>query len=122
MRTIGSESGEGKAGCVFWVLLLLVGGVAASKMIPVEVSKMKLKEHMQELALTLPRGSEQLFKKEIANKARYLEIALPKDQIRVKKYEDRVIMEVEYTVPLDFYAFQWDWVRKIYVDEDIFLI
>ncbi len=122
MRTIGSESGEGKAGCLFWVLLLVAGVVAGSKMIPPEIDKLKLRDHMQELALTQPNGTEQFFKKEIRNKARFLKMDIPKDQIQVKKYETRVIMEVEYIVPLDFYLFQWDWKRRVFVDEEIFLI
>ncbi len=122
MRTIGSQSGEGKAGCLFWILLLIAGVVAGTKMVPPEIDKMKLRDHMQELALTKPRGSEQFFRKEIRNKARFLKIDLLKDQIQVKKYENRVIMEVEYIVPLDFYLFQWDWQRRVFVDEEIFLI
>lgn len=121
MRRIGSQSGEGKAGCLFWVLLLLAGAVAAGKMVPVEISNMKLRDAMQELASTQSHRSQEFFEKEIRNKARYLELDIPKDQIRVKKYEKRVIMEVEYTVPIDFYAFQWDWHREIRVDEDIYL-
>ncbi len=121
MRTIGSESGEGKAGCLFWILLFLAVAVAASKMIPHEITKMKLRDQMQELASAQGHRKQAFFEKEIRNKARLLGMDIPKDQIQVKKYEKRVIMEVEYIVPLDFYLFQWDWKREIYVDEDVYL-
>ena len=120
MRTSGSQRGEGKAGCLFWVLLLLVGVVAGAKVVPVEMANMKLKDQMQELALTQSHRKQSFFEKEIGNKARVLGISIPKDQIQVKKYENRIIMEVRYTVPLDFYFFQWDWEREIFLDEDIF--
>ena len=120
MGTIGCQRGEGRAGCLFWVLLVLAGLIAGSKMIPPEMAKMKLKDEMQELALTGAYKKQDFFEKEIANKARVLGIEIPKDQIQVRKLENRVIMEVRYTVPLDFYLFDWDWNREIYVAEDIF--
>jgi hypothetical protein len=120
MRTIGSQRGDGKAGCLFWVLVVLALAVAASKLVPPELAKMKLRDEMQELVLTRPHQPQGFFEKEIGNKARMLGIDVRKDQIQVKKYEKRIIMEVRYVVPVDFYFFRWDWSREIRVDEDIF--
>ena len=120
MRRIQRESGEGKAGCLFWVFLLLIGGLLAAKLIPVEMAKMKLRDHMQELVSTQPHRPQAFYEKEIGNKARELGLTIPKDQIQVKKYENRVIMDVEFTVPIDLTVYQWDWTRKIHLAEDIF--
>ena len=120
MRRIQRESGEGKAGCLFWVLLLLVGGLVAAKLVPVEMKKMKLRDHMQELASTQGHRPQAFYEKEIGNKARELGLTIPKDQIQVKKYENRIIMDVEFTVPIDFMVYQWDWTRKIHLAADTF--
>ena len=120
MRRIQRERGEGKTGCLFWVLLLLVGGLVAAKLVPVEMKKMKLRDHMQELASTQGHRPQAFYEKEIGNKARELGLTIPKDQIQVKKYENRIIMDVEFTVPIDLTVYQWDWTRKIHLAEDIF--
>lgn len=122
MCRIGSQKGEGKAGSLFRVLLLLIGVLVGSKVIPVKIATMQLEDFMKEMALNSPRKPQSFFEKQIGNRARELELKIPKDQIQVKKHENRVIMDVQFTVPLDFYLFQHDWDVKIYQDLDIFLL
>ena len=121
MLRIGSQRGEGRAGCLFWVLLLLVGVMVGSKVIPIKIATMQLEDHMKDLARTAPRKPQRFFEKEIGNRARELDLQIPKDNIQVKKFENRVIMDVEFVVPLDFYVYEHQWNIKLYHDIDIFI-
>ena len=121
MRRFG-QSGEGKAGCLFWVFLLLIGGLIGYQVIPVKIASMQLEDHMKELAMTQPRSPQHLFEQRIAQRARELDLEIPKEQIRVKKYPERVIMDVEFAVPIDVLGYTFDWNVKIHLDRDIFLL
>ena len=121
MRRFGSQKGEGKIGCLFWVLVLGAVALVASRVIPVKISTMKLEDHMEELVMANPRQPKSFFEREIANRARDLNLPLAKEKIQVRKSEDRIIIDVRFTVPMDFVVTQHDWDITIYKDLDIFL-
>ncbi len=116
------QSGESRIGCIFWILIAIIFALAASKVVPVKMASMKLEDHMKELAMTQPRGTKEFFEREIFNKSRSLDLEVPRKQIRVKKYPERVIMDVEFTAPIEILSFNFDWDVKIHVDRDIFLM
>lgn len=122
MRRIRAERGEGKIGCIFWSLVTLVFALFAFEMVPVKIATMQLEDHMKELAMTQPWKPREFFEREIFNKSRALKLDVPRKQIRVKKFSERVIMDVEFTVPVEVLTFNWDWEIKIHVDRDLFLM
>ncbi len=116
------QLGESRVGCIVWTLLAIVFALVASKVVPVKMASMKLEDHMKELAMTQPRGTKEFFEREIFNRSRALDLDIPRKQIRVKKYPERVIMDVEFTAPIEVLSFNFDWDVKIHVDRDIFLM
>ncbi len=122
MSTMRSQRGEGKAGCVFWILLLVVGGLVAWRWIPVTIADMQLKDHMDELAKLYPRKDARFFERSIHDRAKELRISIDQKKIRVEKNQRRVIMEVEYTVPLDFFVFTYQKNYNHRMERDIYLM
>lgn len=122
MGRLTGEKGEGKAGCFFWLLVLLVAVMVGSQVIPVKIATMKLHDHMEELAMTQPRQTGPFFVREIAKKASELDLEIPKKQIKVRKTKERVVIDIEFVVPLDFYFYQHDWNVRLHLDRDIYLI
>jgi len=120
MRRFGTR-GEGRAGCIFWILLGLITALIASEIIPIKIASMQLEDHMKDIAMTQPRRPQHWFEKRIAERAEELDIEIPKEQIRVKKRKERVVMDVNYTVPVEVLGFEWDWDVKIHLDRDLFL-
>lgn len=118
----GRQAGEGRAGCVFWTLVALLFGLFAAEVVPIKMASMKLEDFMKELAMTQPRRPKEFFESEIFNKARSLDLEIPRKQIRVKKYTERVVMDVEFSVPVEVLTLSFDWDVKIHVDRDIFLM
>ncbi len=121
MRRFG-QRGEGRIGCIFWVLVMAVGVLLALRVVPVKIATSQLKDHMEELAQLKPRGDQNFFASEIYNRARELDLPIDKKRIKVDKGPNRVIMDVELTVPLDFFVYTYNWEIKIHLDRDIFLI
>ena len=113
--------GEGKAGCVFYGLLAFVVGFLAFKVVPVQVSKMQLQDHMKELAMTSPRKNGQWFERRIKERADDLFIPVQAKDIQVKKTQKRVVMDVRYTVVLDLIVMEFPLEQKIHLDRDVFL-
>lgn len=120
MRRLGSQRGEGKAGCLFWILVLMVIALAASRIVPVKIATMQLEDHMKDLPALYPRKDQAFYEKSIRDRGRELGLEIPRERIKVRKQTERVIMDVRFTVPLDFVAFQHDWNVEIYQDLDIF--
>lgn len=122
MSTMRFQRGEGKAGCVFWILLILIGGLVAWRFIPVTIADMQLKDHMDELAKLYPRKDADFFEYNIHARAKELQIPLEKSKIEVDKNQRRVIMKVEYTVPMDFFVFTYKKNYKHHMERDIYLM
>ena len=112
--------GEGRAGCIFWLLLALVFGVIAFQTIPIKIATMQLEDFMKEMAMTQPGRSQHWFERRISERAVELDLEIPKDQIRVKKYPERVIMDVQFVEVIDIFGYEYNWNVKIYLDRDLF--
>lgn len=120
MRRLGSQRGEGKIGCIFWIFVLVVAILVGSKVIPIKIATMQLEDHMKELSLSQRNRPQAFFEKEIYNRSRQLELEIPKDQIKVTKPSNRIVMDVRFTVPLDFVVYTYNWNIRIYLDRDVF--
>lgn len=116
------QRGEGRAGCVFWALLVVVAIFAGFKIVPVKIATAQLKDHMEELAQLSPRGTDRYFSSEIYTRARDLDLPVDKKRIKIDKRPNRVIMDVDITVPMDFIVTTYNWEIKIHVDRDLFLM
>lgn len=121
-RQMGRERGEGKIGCIFWSLAGLLFILVLYNVLPIKIATMKLEDYMIELAMS-PRArtaDNGFFEREIHNKAKLLDLEIPRKQIRAKKYPERVVMDVEFTVPVEIISFTFDWNVDIHVDRDVF--
>ena len=121
MRRFGSQRGEGRIGCLFWILVLAIIALVAFRVIPIKIATMQLEDHIDDLVVAHPRKSQGFFEKEIRVRAEQLDLKIPKDQIKVRKTDERIIVDIRFTKTLDFIAFQHDWNIVIYEDLDIFI-
>lgn len=113
--------GEGNSGCIFYVLLALVVGFLAIKIVPHQVAKLQLKDYMKELAMTAPRQPARWFEQRIKDRCEDLRIPIDAKQIKVKKTQKRIVMDVSYTVMLDLVVTDYAMREEIHLDRDIFL-
>ncbi len=115
-----SERGEGRAGCVLWSLFLTAVVIVAVKVVPVQMSVMKLKDQMEEAAQLRWKDSNRKLERFIIDRAAELELPVGAKDVVVKKGGGRVKMDVNFIVPLDFYVFQKDWNIEIEMTREIY--
>jgi hypothetical protein len=122
MRPRSAQTGEGKIGCIFWLLALIVGAVIAWEVIPIKMKSVELHDFMEDQAAvaTYSRDAEAM-KKRILAKAAELDIPLDKDKLEVTRIGDRVRMKASYTIPAEFPGYTYYWKFEHEVDRNLYI-
>jgi hypothetical protein len=123
MRQRAAQRGEGNLGCIFWLLVLVVAVLISWKMIPVKVNSAEFADYMVEVAQfqSANKAPEEL-KKLLLFRAGELGIPLTKENVLVVKNGDRIRMSVDYTVPVDFPGYTYNWHFHHELDRPIFIV
>lgn len=123
MRRRIAERGEGNLGCIIWVLLLAIGVLIAWKTIPVKMSSAELYDYMDELArFSAGKEAPEEIKKKLLGRAGELRIPLDKEHVMVERSGDRIRMSVDYTYPVEFPGFTYQWHFHHELDRPIFIV
>lgn len=114
--------GQGKIGCVLWLLLLLAFVGVCLKVIPVKIHSAELYDFMEEQAMFAGRTNEETIKKRILDRAKDLDLPLTKKGLTVERRGGRIRMRAVYTVPIEFpgYTHYWDFEQVI--DRPVFVV
>jgi len=122
MSRLQFRHGQGKVGCVLWlVVLLAVVGVAA-KLIPVKIRSAELYDFMEEQAMFAARTGTEEVKKRILLRAEELEIPLDKKNLSVERRAGRVRMRATYTVPIELPGYTFEWSFEHILDRPVFVV
>jgi hypothetical protein len=113
--------GEGKAGCIFYLLLVVVIGYAASQYIPRRIAVAELEDHMLDIALHQPNATRDQILKQILDRGKQLGLKVDEKRINIEKGRERVVMDVKFTEIIDLKVYQHQWEVKIFIDRPIFL-
>ncbi|MCB1055830.1 MAG: hypothetical protein KDD11_10010 [Acidobacteria bacterium] len=108
-------------GCLLWAVVLAVALMIAWKAVPVKVASAKLYDYMEEIARFPGKRSEANIKKAILAQADELELPVEPEDVEVQLSRDKIKMKVEYTVPLEFPGYTYDWHFEHVVDRPIFI-
>ena len=108
MRRYG-QRGEGQAGCIFGLIILLIGIFIAYKLIPVKVKAAELRQVVVDEAKMAGSRSDQRIADNILRKAAELNLPVGKEDVNVVRVAQNIKVDVEYVVPVDFpgYVYQW---------------
>lgn len=123
MRRRIAERGEGNLGCILWLLVLGLAVMISVKAIPVKIASAELYDYMDELARSAGVNTTgEDVKKAILQRAADLKLPLEKDNVTVERQGDRLRMRAEYTVPVEFpgYTYNWHFVHEL--DRPIFIV
>ncbi len=121
-KWLSSERGESRLGCVIWTIVLAAGILISVRVIPIKIATIELKDKMEDAAQLMPRGTVRQYQTFILQRAQELNLPVTKKEIKVKKYPNRVVMDVSFTVPLDLLITTYNWDISLHVDRDIFII
>jgi len=122
MRPRSAQTGEGRIGCIFWLLVLIVGAVVAWEVIPIKMRSVQLHDFMEDQAAiaTYNRDAEAT-KKRILAKALELNIPLHKDHVEVTRIGDRIRMKATYTIPAEFPGYTYHWKFEHEIDRNLYI-
>ena len=123
MRRRNAERGEGNLGCIVWLLVLGLAVMICVKAVPVKIASAEMYDYMDEVARTTGvNTTAEEVKKAILLRAADLKLPVNKDQVTVVREGDRLKMRAEYTVPLEFpgYTYNWHFVHEL--DRPIFIV
>ena len=110
MKVSNGQRGEGNLGCILWAVVFAVVAYVAWTMVPIKIASAQLSDFMEDEARFAEHKTPEQIKKSILEKARELDLPVNPKAITVKKSGDYIIMDAEYTVPVEFiggYVYEW---------------
>ena len=104
-----SQRGEGQVGCLVGLVILLIAGLIAYKMIPIKVKSADLRDTVQDVARSAGQHNDKWIATAILNKARSLELPVTEESIKIVRANSEIRVDVDYTVPVKFPGFVYQW-------------
>ncbi|HVR43764.1 MAG TPA: hypothetical protein VMS56_10010 [Thermoanaerobaculia bacterium] len=114
------QRGEGQLGCVVGLIILLAAGFIAYKMVPVKVKSAELRGTIVDSARSAGMLNDIRIRKQIMARAKDLELPLEERNLSVRRSAGQIRIEADYTVPVDFPGFTYQWKFRHVAQNPIF--
>jgi hypothetical protein len=114
------ERGEGRFGCLVGLVLLLIAGLIAYRMIPIKVKSADLRDTVVDESKSAGRHSDKEIRGNILHKAGQLELPVVEENISINRANNYIRIEVKYTVPVEFPGYTYNWSFRHYYENPIF--
>ena len=103
------ERGEGQFGCLVGLVLLLIAGLVAYKLIPVKVKSAEMRDAVVNEAKSAGRHNDRTIMFNLMGQAKHLELPISESDIKINRANGYIKIDVKYTVPVDFPGFVYKW-------------
>ena len=120
MRRNRRQRGEGQFGCVVGILLLLVGIFIAYKMIPVKVKAAEIRQVVFDESKSAGTHGDDRIAAAILRKAEDLHLPVTAESIQIDRRRTDITVDVQYTVPIQFPGFTYQWKFHHHAENPIF--
>lgn len=121
------ERGEGKAGCIFALAILLIAIIIGIKFIPQRIAVSELQDftvkEAERASLVQVRDGqtrEQIIADSILRKAVELRLPLSREALKVEINQSRILVEGRYTIDVNLLVTTYKWTIPINVDRMLF--
>ena len=122
MVRLNPRHGQGKLGCILWLLVLLAVIGIAAKLIPVKIRSAELYDYMEEQALFAGRTGTEALKRRILDRAKDLDIPLDKKNLSVVRRGGRIQLRATYTIPVELPGYTYNWDFEHFIDRPVFVV
>lgn len=116
MITPKHSRGEGKLGCVIWLLIVVFGGLVLYRVVPTRIAISELNDHMVDVCIGGAYASEEEMKNNVVARAKDLNLPVSPGDVSVTKTRERIIMDVKFNMTYDLVVKQWN--KEISLHED----
>jgi hypothetical protein len=121
MARVRAQAGEGRIGCIFWLLVLAAVIVVAWEWVPVRINTAEFADYMDEQAKFAQNASPAVLKRRLIERARALELPIEPDDCTVEKPGDRIRMRCVYEIELEYPGYTYVWKFDEQIDEPLFI-
>ena len=104
-----NQKGEGKAGCIFGLVLLASACFFAYKVIPVKVRATEMADAVTDEARAAGGRSQAALRRSLAIKAQNLGLPITEQDIKITRSAQFIKVEVEYTIAVEFPGYTYNW-------------
>jgi hypothetical protein len=103
------ERGEGNLGCLVGLIFLALAIFVAYKMIPVKVKNADLRQTITDEAKSAGSHRDEQIMANILSKAKENNLPVTENDVKIQRANSAITVEVDYTVPVEFpgYTYQW---------------
>jgi hypothetical protein len=109
MRNRRGQRGEGQLGCLVGIIFLIIAGLIAYKMVPVKVKSAELRDIVKEEARAAGLKTDKMIAGAILAEAQRLELPVGEEDLEVVRSGGNIRVDVEYTVPVKFPGYTYNW-------------
>ncbi|MFP5246434.1 MAG: hypothetical protein ACLGH0_07035 [Thermoanaerobaculia bacterium] len=114
------ERGEGQFGCLVGLVVLLLAGLVAYRMIPIKIKAAELRDTIVDESKSAGQHGEKQIRAAILHKAEQLGLPVQDKDIDIDKKPSQIIIDVRYTVPVNFPGYTYQWKFHHHTDNPVF--
>jgi predicted membrane protein len=114
------ERGEGQFGCLVGLVVMLIAGLIAYRMIPVKVKAAELRDTVIDESKSAGQHNNKIIRRQILAKAEQLELPIEDENIEITRKAAEITIDVTYTVPVEFPGYTYDWDFHVHTENPIF--
>ncbi len=122
MRRTRNPRGEGRVGCIIWLVVLAAVILIAWKAVPVKIASAEFESFCEEQAKFAGAQTAEQIQRRILKRAEDLEIPLDPKNLEVRKGRDRIRIRYSYTVPVEFPGYTHNWKFEAKIDRQFFVM
>jgi hypothetical protein len=114
------ESGEGQFGCLIGVALLAVAVFVAYKIIPIKANMADLRQTCIDEGKAAGQHTDAKILAAILAKAEEVHLPVTEDNVTINRQSNEITIDVDYTVPVAFPGYTYQWHEHHHVQNPIF--
>ena len=103
------ERGEGQLGCLVGLIILALGVFVAWKMVPIKVKAAEVRQVVVDEAKSAGTHNDKIIMGNILSKAHEDNIPLTEDDVKIRRANSEITIEVNYVIPVEFPGFTYQW-------------
>ena len=112
MRRPRGARGEGKLGCIIWLIIVAITSYMLYMFVPVKMATARFEDFMaEEAGFASIRGIREI-ERNILTKAKDLRLPITKDNLIITKSREKIRVEAHYEVVVDLFGGNYKYVWK----------